>query len=337
MTLQSFTVRLTVYNQEQISHELSDQLSDVLVTLIQIFALSMKAMKGGLLGRFRKFGSNVLLGNDDAIRGAVGKLQKLTQKEFGLVVAETSTEVKRGGRVIDGMSITLASVSLSTEDMHEEVTTIRQLFEESRSEARDDKENSHKDKLKNILQPSTTATVRYNKINRLRIRGTGDWIREEVFFKSWIEKSIPILWVSGNPGAGKSYLSSNIIAFLSDQFPQGVQHPAQISVGYFFFKDDNPKTRSFHQALRDMAYQICQNDPIYAKYVASRCDSLEDIETLEGAWDILFAEFFIRREDTGSSVFLIIDGVDEAYSEEREIFLSCVKDITDGMYHPTIY
>lgn len=130
------------------------------------------------------FAKNVLIGRDEAISRAVGELEKLTQKESGLVLAETSTEVKRGGRVINGISVTMASVSLVMEGTNEGIKTIRQMLEESRSGARDDKENSHKDKLKIIMHPSTTATVKYNKINRLQLTGTGDWIREEVFFKS---------------------------------------------------------------------------------------------------------------------------------------------------------
>jgi hypothetical protein len=126
-----------------------------------------------------------------------------------------------------------------------------------------------------------------------------------------------------------------MIAFLNDQYPQGVQHPSHISVGYFFFKDDNPKTRSFPQALRDLAYQICQNDPMYEKYVATRCGSLEDISNLESAWEILFAEFFVRNEDTDSIVFLVIDAIDESYHQELQEFLGLAcEDIMKGKCWP---
>ena len=321
---QDFTVRLMIYNREQISKELCDQLSDVLVVLIDIFALSRKLMKGGVLGRLQKYGRNVLLGNDDAIRGAVSKLEKLTQTEVRLVGAETLSEVKGTRRAVREMNQSLT-------ETHDGVATIIEMMNEKRER----KEKFQEDKLKTILQPSTTATVRYNRISKLRVSGTGDWIKDESPFRSWIGKSEPILWVSGNPGVGKSFLSSNMIAFLNDQYPQGVQHPSHISVGYFFFKDDNPKTRSFPQALRDLAYQICQNDPMYEKYVATRCGSIEDIGNLESAWEILFAEFFVRNEDTDSSVFLVIDAIDESYHQELQEFLGLAcEDIMKGKCWP---
>jgi hypothetical protein len=339
--VQDFTVRLCVYSREQFSKELSGQLSDILVTLIEIFALSRKAIKGG---RFLKFARNVLVGSDDKIHAAVGKLAKLTATEDRLVGAETLTETKRTGRAVDDVAVTVISTNITVQEtgvtvgqmslevieLNEKVGNLVLAINETKDEAKAEQDKGHQDIVKRVLQPSVTAQDWYDKINKSRVPGTGDWIRGEDFFKSWIEKDIPVLWVSGNPGAGKSYLSSNIISFLRDQHPQGVQHPSHVSVGYFFFKDDNPKTRSFHQALRDLAYQISQNDPVYAKYVAANCDSPEDINTLQSAWRNLFINFFVKKKDVGSSVYLIIDGVDEAYDAERQAFLDLVKDVNEG-------
>jgi hypothetical protein len=65
------------------SQDLSDKLSDILVTLLEIFALSTRAIKRGRLLRFTR---NVLLGNDDTIAAAVGKLDRLTKVEAVLWV-----------------------------------------------------------------------------------------------------------------------------------------------------------------------------------------------------------------------------------------------------------
>lgn len=336
-------MRLKVYNREQISEELSAQLGEVLVTLIEIFALSRKAIKSG---RFIKYAKNVI-GSDDQIQTAVKKLAKLTESEGHLVGAETWTETKRTGRAVNDVAVTLTATNVTVQEtgltvkqmdlnitqINEKMENLMHAVNETRNEGKVDQDMSNQNKVKRILRPSVTAQDWYDKINKSRVPGTGDWIRGENFFQAWIEKSIPVLWVSGNPGAGKSYLSSNIISFLRDQHPQGVQHPSHVSVGYFFFKDDNPKTRSFHQALCDLAYQICQNDPVYAKYIAAHCDAAEDINTLHSAWRVLFVNFFLKKKDVGSSVYLIIDGVDEAFEAERQIFLDLIKDIDEGKLH----
>ncbi|KAL4944137.1 hypothetical protein BDV06DRAFT_220606 [Aspergillus oleicola] len=73
--LKDFTFRLKAYERETISDDLSEKLIDILVTLVEVFALSTKAIQRG---RLLKFTRNFLLGNNDAIQSAKGKLDKLT-------------------------------------------------------------------------------------------------------------------------------------------------------------------------------------------------------------------------------------------------------------------
>ena len=330
-------MRLSVYDREQISDELSAQLSEVLVTLIEIFALSRKAIKSG---RVLRYARNVI-GSDDQIEAAVQKLAKLTEVEGRLVGAETWTETKKTGRTVNDIAVTLTATNVTVQEtgvavgqMNEKMENLMRTVNDTRKDAKVEQDLSSQSNLKRILQPSIAAQDWYDKINKSRVPDTGDWIRGENLFQAWVEKIMPVLWVSGNPGAGKSYLSSNIISFLRDRHPQGVQHPSHVSVGYFFFKDDNPKTRSFHQALCDLAYQISQNDPVYAKYVAANCDIAEDVHTLHSAWRVLFVNFFLKKKDVGSSVYLVIDGVDEAFEAEWKIFLNLIKDINEGKLYP---
>ncbi|KAF3481931.1 NACHT and TPR domain-containing protein [Arthroderma uncinatum] len=339
-SLENFTVRLRIYNREHISNELSKHLSDILVVLIEVFALSRKAIKGG---RFLKFARNVLIGNDDKIQGAVGRLAKLTETEQRLVGAETLTESKKTSRVVDDVATNLAATSLTVDktsvsvsqmslevtDMNKKLNTLIQDATSSNEISKAEQDRNRQDIIKGVLEPSVTAYDWYDKINKARVKDTGDWIRNEQSFISWIEKKIPILRVSGNPGAGKSYLSANIISYLNGQYPQLVHHSSRVSVGYFFFKDDNPKTRSIHQALRDLAYQISQNDPVYAKYIVTSALTAEDVSTLESAWRTLFIDFFVKKTSVTSSVYLLLDGVDEAFEAEIEPFFDLVKDINE--------
>ena len=331
-------MRLNIHSKEKISNELSDHLSNAFVTLIEVFALARAAIKRG---RLLKYVRNVLMGSDDKIQAAVGKLAKLTEAESRLVGAETLTEVKKTGRAVDDVAVTVSTLNLTVHEtgdavgqMSLKVTGLDEkmgnFMNEFRDEAKAGQEKGHQKIVKQVLQPSVTAQDWYDKISKSRVPGTGDWIRGEDIFQKWINKDIPILWISGNPGAGKSYVASNIISFLRDQNPQGVHHTPHVSVAYFFIKDDNPKTRSFHQAIRDLAYQISQNDPVYAKYVAANCDSVEDVNTLRSAWRNLFVNYFHHKGDIRSRAYLILDGVDEAFESEREVFFDLVKNISQG-------
>ncbi|KAI9763739.1 MAG: hypothetical protein M1840_009136 [Geoglossum simile] len=337
-TLKDFTTRLRVYAREEISKELSEKLTEVLTALIEIFALSRKAIKEG---RIFKFAKNVFLGNDDGVQQAVGRLAKLTEGEDRLVGADTLTEAKRIGRTVDGVSMTVketnvtvrgmgmtvSHVDIGVTELNEKVTNMMLTMDESKAEVKEERDKKHQDSIKKTLRPSVSAQDWYDKINKTRVPGTGDWVRDEGLFKSWVGRAFPVLWVSGTPGAGKSYLSSNIITYLREQYPQGTQHPSHTSVAYYFFKDGNPKTRSFGQALRDVAYQICQNDPVYTKHVTTQCDSPEEVDSLESAWRSLFVGFFLRSNGLDSSVYILLDGIDEAYDAERQTFLGLIKDL----------
>ncbi|KAH8695196.1 NACHT and TPR domain protein [Talaromyces proteolyticus] len=341
-TLKDFTIRLKTYSRETISEDLSNKISEILVTLITIFALATKTVRRG---RLLKFTRNILLGSNDAIQASMNKLDKLTRVEAGLVGAETLTESKRTGRVVDNMSVTINTtnstvmetglmvnqMSFKVNEMQEMMGTLMVSVNEVTQGTGEEREKSLQDTVKNILKPSKTDSAQdwYEKINKARVPGTGDWIRGEDIFKRWFDKDTPIIFVSGNPGAGKSYLSTNIITHLREQYPQDAQSASLISVGYFFFKDDNPDTRSFHQALRDLAFQISKNDSVYQKYLTT-IEEYEKINSLESAWRLLFVEFFLKRKNVDSTVYILLDAVDEGFEEERKIFLGLAKELCDA-------
>jgi hypothetical protein len=324
---QDFLVRLTVYNREDLPIKLREKLAEILAVLLEIFAQSTKLVMGGSRRRVLQFSKNALLGNDEKLRGLVTKLEKMTQSEAQLVGAETLIESKKTGRRVDSISVTLTETSMAVQDGNfklKEVSTGVHQIAVNQDEFR---QEIHRNFGNVMAALNERAEV---KDSKKRVPGTGDWIRNEELFMSWMDQENPVLWISGNPGSGKSYLSGNIIAYLQEQHPQGVQHPSRISIGYFFFKDSDPQTRSFHQALRDLAYQISQNDPVYAKYIDSQCQSPDDIRTIRSAWRKLFVEYFIKNDRVDSSVYLVVDGVDEAYEAERQLFLELLSDLKDS-------
>ncbi|KAE8385186.1 NACHT and TPR domain protein [Aspergillus alliaceus] len=336
--LQDFTIRLKVYTQEALSEVLSDKLSDIIVTLIEIFALSSKIIRRG---RLLKFTRNILLGNDDTIKAAIVRLDKLTQAEANLVRAETLTESKRAGRVVDGISVTVnatnatvletgMTVNRVSAQVYEVQEMLEKLIVSANEEKPDTRENQEalQELINRVLRPSKVDSAQewFDKIHKARVPGTGDWVHSEDVFQSWINKETPVIFVSGNPGAGKSFLAANMISFLLKRFCPGLQRNPVTSIGYFFFKGDNPQTRSFHQALRDLAFQISKSDPWYRKYLATIAE-YEQISTLESAWRLLFVEYFLKKPNIESTAYILLDAVDETLDEERRIFVDLAKDL----------
>lgn len=333
--LKDFTVRLKVYNREDLSNELREKLTEILTTVIEIFARSTKVIKDGVLNRLKSFGKNVLLGNDQKMQGLMGKLDKLTESEGRLVGAETLVEAKRTGRNVEAVQVTLtentiqlSQLTMTQNEMSQGVDQILNAIEGQNAEAQEEKSTKHLETVKKVLKPSVTPQDRYDEIRRDHVHGSGDWVLDEHALHAWVESTDPLLWISGNPGSGKSFLSYTIIKHLQGLNQDQGGAAVHTSVAYFFFRDNNDRTRSFAQALRDVAFQIAQNDQLYAKHVASHTD--DDVSSIRSAWQRLFADFFLEDEKVESSAFLLFDGVDEAFDEDRSTFLELLKDIEDA-------
>jgi hypothetical protein len=304
--------------------------------LLQVFGQSAKVIKRGSLGRVLLFTKNALRGQDETLQDLLSKLDRLCQGEHRLVAAETLTEVKKTRHTLRDMGQAAEETKTIVEDTHIQMDQVSSGLRDLRDEFRqgmqdvvDTKAQRSLDRIKGILQPSVYPRDMYRRIAKLRVPGTGDWVRNERLFQKWIgECDKPVLWISGSPGNGKTFIAQNIIAFLQEQ---PLNYPSPISVGYFFFRDSDPKTRSFHLALRDMAFQIYQNDPLYRRYIDSNCHSPAEIETIQSTWQTLFEDYYFDTSQRRDHIALLVfDGVDEAFKDDRQTFLELLSDAENG-------
>ena len=331
--LKDFTVRLKVYNQADLSQELREKLTEILITVIDIFGRSTKVIQDGVLSRLKAYGKNILTGNDKELQSLMARLDKLTLSEDRLVGAETLMTVKRTATVVENVrgsmgeaTRKLSNLAFTTDQVSTGVGQILGAVEESKAQAIVDKDLKHLEAVKKLLKPSVLAQDRFDEIKREHVPGSGNWIRLERPLQDWVDSRSPILWISGNPGSGKSFLTYSIISHLHEQHQDANSTSASTSVGYFFFKDNDAQTRSFEQALRDISYQICQTNQVYAKYVANVSHTSPEVSSIRSAWQKLFVDYFIVFP-TESSAFIIFDGVDESSSDDRIIFFELLEDL----------
>lgn len=285
-------------------------MAEILAVILDILAISQKEMRRG---RLRSFGKS-LIGATDEGTVAMEKLSKLFDSEKGIVGAETLSEVKSIAIAVDKLNIDVSNL-VNSQSTHatQDQNPLR--------------------KIRAILEPSGRPDEIYHAFKRNRVSETGAWIRDEANFIAWTKGERPILWISGNPGAGKSYIATNVITDLVAAYPRKHDDTFSVSIGYFFFKEDNPRTRSFHQALRDIAYMISAGDQAYMKHILATCDTPEDVSSIYKAWQKLFVSFFGDDNNTQPSkrkIYIVLDGLDEALEEERTEFLELARDISQS-------
>ncbi|KAG8533475.1 uncharacterized protein KY384_002258 [Bacidia gigantensis] len=312
--LEDFTGRLQEYTNATVEPKLRKKLIDVLACLLEIFARSEKLIRKG---RVKQYFSVTFLRSNEKVAAALERLKSLMDTEAKLVGSLTySTLLRTDESVSQGLKVMERTETLS--EWHQE------SLEDSKKDAN---EKAERERIDKELDRTTLRKVQdyQNDISERRLTGTCDWIRKEPLFQQWIAQESPILWILGGPGAGKSFLSSKIIAHLQEKFPQDPHVPSRESVGYFYVREDDQQLRSLNAILKSLALQIATNNPIYRKHAANVCNSPDKIGTAKHTWQNLFLDFFSSDQNRDSVVFIVIDGLDEAPKKEQTAFLKILR------------
>ncbi|WQF78985.1 Putative tetratricopeptide-like helical domain superfamily, fungal STAND Goodbye [Colletotrichum destructivum] len=308
--MQDFTVRLKFYVSQKLSAELYDKVVKILVTIFEIFVLATHEVRKGRLKSYFKR----LLGSESKVPDAMKKLASLTEGEERLVIAETSAGVKRSLSNQERLLEMMSRVDVNVQTLRTE-TRVPQTREQALS--------SNRDKLKGILQPSVYPEDTYSALNRTRTQGTCDWIFDDPSLKDWLAGKVRFLWISGNPGTGKSYITSRLVSWGQDLLNK---QETNNMMGYFFFRQNNPESRSMTQALRDIAYQISEQDVFYGKQLVSEVSTGDEIKTVSSAFRKLLVEPCVP-DKWKRYIYVLMDGLDEADPREVKEFLSLLDDL----------
>ncbi|PHH64287.1 hypothetical protein CDD81_4771 [Ophiocordyceps australis] len=295
--LKEFTARLDVYLKQRISSTLHATLVSILATIFEVFILAANEIREGRVKTYLKR----LIGSESAIQPALDKLNSLTQGEGLQVLAETYGSV--------------SEISDKADQIETIVTQVQQNVQSLRLERSDPPGDSNRDRLRKILSPTPFPLDTYNSYTRGRAPGTGIWIVRDEAFLAWALGYVPFLWISGNAGTGKSYLTANLITWAIEN---SLHMPYY---GYFFFRSNNAETRSVLQALRDAVYQLSEKDAYYCKDLMSSLRSKDDIRTIASA----FRELLIPPIDKTRPArpkYIILDGIDEADEQELHELLT---------------
>ena len=180
---------------------------------------------------------------------------------------------------------------------------------------RDDKAQRHQSKQETeALKALCTTTYRDHKNrNPDRVENTCRWFLESEKYISWRSMTgSGMLWVTADPGCGKSVLAKSLI-------DRELQSKTQTTI-YWFFKDDSDEQRSAVHALCALLHQLCSSKPELLPRVAEtyRRNGFTLMLSFSWLWD-LFME--LTDEDQAGEVVCVLDALDECRLEERQILI----------------
>ncbi|KAH8194386.1 hypothetical protein TruAng_011453 [Truncatella angustata] len=144
--------------------------------------------------------------------------------------------------------------------------------------------------------------------NPERADGTCEWFTAHRLFQNWREETSALLWVSADPGCGKSVLARYLV---DDLFPSS----ATRTTCYFFFKDDFDDQRTLEGALCCILHQLFTQKPVLLsdEILENFREEGEQLFTsFPKLWDILMGA---TRNQNHGEIICIIDALDECMDQ----------------------
>jgi hypothetical protein len=294
--------------------ELGEKVVALFLAVIKICSLSRKLAKQG---RFLEYAKG-LRGKDPAVSEQLAVFDRLHASLSSRVQSLAYDTVLSTRQEAASIKATLQQQSEKEEDFREE---LRAKIDAEKAMRIEDVRELQAAKIRETLQPTVRNRVIHNSFRSARAKDSGSWIFRNGQFQSWAQRSFPVLWLCGGPGIGKSSLTSHIIEFLRQQLVEPMNGSPRILVAYFYFKEADRELRSFGNALRTMASDIADGDPLFFRHVYKACtDSPSAMHSISLLWEDVFQSYFNERS-CQSAVYLIFDGLDEALDTELEEFL----------------
>jgi hypothetical protein len=188
-----------------------------------------------------------------------------------------------------------------------------------------------------LLPNSTTLTFRFHQAfgpslylehknrNPVRVLGTCNWFLNSENFIAWKnQRQSCLLWVSADPGCGKSVLTRSTID--ERLLPDDNQAP---TVCYFFFKDGLVQQQGAAKCISALLHQLFTAKPILIKYAlqAYRINGSNVSSSFSVTWDILVAA---ASDPHAGEVICVLDALDECEEEDRYLLIDTLKGFYGG-------
>ena len=149
--------------------------------------------------------------------------------------------------------------------------------------------------------------------NPQRVPGICHWVLDYTKFLTWQEKVTDLLWVSADPGYGKSVLAKALIDERLVSFQSGIG-------SLCFLKDEEAARQEISTAVSAMLHQLFSQQPhllkhamaLYAKHGTNLSGMFHDL------WDILLEA---ASDVQAKEVICVIDALDECNERGRQTLI----------------
>jgi nucleoside-triphosphatase THEP1 len=139
-----------------------------------------------------------------------------------------------------------------------------------------------------------------------RVEGTCNWFLQHAHFQDWLKQLFGPLFVSADPGCGKSVLAKHLVDHVL---------PKSATVCYFFFKDQDQNT--VRQALYALLHQLFSQKEALIQHATRQYeqDGKGLVNSTQSLWKILGDAV---QDSQAGSIIIVLDALDECAESEFE-------------------
>ncbi|KAF2815263.1 FabD/lysophospholipase-like protein, partial [Mytilinidion resinicola] len=170
----------------------------------------------------------------------------------------------------------------------------------------------------------TSDYERHKDRNPDRVKGTCQWFLEHSHFQNWYQNNTSsLLWVSADPGCGKSVLSKSLVE-------NELKSTDSRTICYFFFKDDDDKQKSVTHALCALLHQLFSQRKPLIKYAIPNYQSEGKRlpQSFQNLWTILIKA---ATDPQTGEVVCILDALDECEESGRNELIKVLNRFEDDI------
>lgn len=188
--------------------------------------------------------------------------------------------------------------------------------------ARENRNWRDKDETRKLLQALRAKNPYRDQLERTASRqpGTCKWFLKHPQFRKWRgDAHSRLLWVSANPGCGKSVLRKCLV-----EENLALLDPQHATICYFFFKDVSPDSRSISKAISAILHQLFTKIPGLVEHAVPAFD--ENGDELPSMFSTLWEVLEKAAADIRSGeVVCILDALDECEETQQIILIEKLK------------
>jgi hypothetical protein len=165
----------------------------------------------------------------------------------------------------------------------------------------------------------TSNYEQHKDINPGRVPGTCQWALQNPHYLHWWHSCCnDLLWISADPGCGKSVLAKSLI---DDDFEAS---SSTVSICYFFFKDNNEQN-NLATALCAILHQLFSQQPNLLRHALPSWERNGNKLQQEAGelWRIFTAA---TSDPTSANTICVLDALDECHPDDQNQLVHRLKD-----------